>query len=290
MKKEDKNLNNTESNRELSTEFVEKNNNTLVVVIITVLVIAVLALGGYIAYDKIILSKDVEKNENVDNTNSNNDKVKDETTKISFNVTDEDILTKVKEYNSGFYEYYLTGEKSEITDRERLTFAYFKILNRSLELTSSNLEEILVEYFGKNHGVTIGDIYCDVDNTVWYKYDAENDIYVRSGTHGHGGGQNLVSYTRLDSTEVMGDKLVVKARVAFAKMCSDTCGPASYLYASYNDMKNNTNPVYGDNEKEIMEYTDDIHNSIKNKLLVRTYTFNIEKDGNYYLESVSVEK
>ena len=73
-------------------------------------------------------------------------------------------------------------------------------------------------------------------------------------------------------------------------MCSDTCGPATYLYGNYNDMINKTNAVYGNDQDDIMEYTDNMYNSIKDKLPVTTYTFKVEDDGNYYLEKVSINK
>ena len=274
----------------MSKEFVEKDSKVGYVVTIIILVLIILGLSGFIVYEHCFKSQD-KCNAPVEEVENDNNKEKNDTvTKAKFNATDAEVLDKIKAYNGGFYEYYLAGTKNEITDKEKLYFAFLRVLNRGKDITSKNISEALVEYFGKNHGVEIGDIYCAVDDTVFYKHDEENDIYVRSGTHGHGGGLNLVSYTKFVSSELNGDQLTVKAHVAYAKMCSDTCGPATYLYGSYNDMINKTNAVYGNDQDDIMEYTDNMYNSIKDKLPVTTYTFKVEDDGNYYLEKVSINK
>ena len=106
----------------MSKEFVEKDSKVGYIVTIIILGLVVLGLSGFIVYEHYFKSQD-KYNTPAEVENDSKEK-NDTVTKVKFNATDDEVLDKIKSYNGGFYEYYLAGTKNEITDKDKLYFAF----------------------------------------------------------------------------------------------------------------------------------------------------------------------
>lgn len=267
----------------MSNEFVEKDGKIGLIIIIVVLVLAVLGLGGYIVYDNYFKEEKVEE-------------VKEEKEEIEVRELSasevEEYIERVEVYNKFLYQYFLVDSEDEITNDVALFFAYRVLLMDQKDITVENVSNVLVDYFGEDHEFTLDDIECLVANDgVIYKYDSENNIYVEDEHGGHGGGVIVTSYVNYLSSKVDGDKVTLVTKNLYERPCGDTCGPANAYYGDVNDMFNKENHVAGDpNKDEELVYSDELFNSIKDKLPNVTYNFIVEESGNFYLESVSIDK
>lgn len=264
----------------MSNEFVEKDSKIGYVIIIVILVLAVLGLGGFIVYDKFIKEEETVIED-----------VEEEVEPVELAASHvEDLIEKVEVYNRFLYQYYLVDENEELSNDDALYFVYRVLLTENKDITAENVSNTLTDYFGENK-FKLDDIVCDIDNETLYEYMSDTNIYVEKEHSGHGGGRIVLSNIRYVSSRVVGDKVTLITRNLYERSCSDVCGPLNAYYGNVDDMFNSENPVLGDqNSEEEIVLTSELFDSIESKVAKTTYNFIKEESGNYYLDSVSVEK
>lgn len=264
----------------MSNEFVEKDSKVGYIIIIVILVLAVLGLGGFIVYDKFI-----KKEETVVEA------VREEVEPVELGASQvEDLIGKVEVYNRFLSQYYLVDDKEELSNDDALYFVYRVLLTENKDITAENIGNTLVDYFGENR-FKLDDIVCEIDNETLYEYMSDINIYVEKDHPGHGGGQIVLSNVRYVSSSVVGDKVTLITRNLYERSCSDVCGPLNVYYGNVDDMLNAENPVLGDrNSEEEIVLTSELFDSVESKVAKTIYNFVKEESGNYYLDSVLVEK
>lgn len=267
----------------MSNEFVEKDGKTGLIIIIVVLALAVLGLGGYIVYDNYF-KEEVKEEEK---------EIKEEVEVRELSASEvEEYIEKIEVYNKLLYKYYLVNDKEDISNEVALFFAYKLLTMDKKDITVENVSNVLVDYFGESHDFKLDDINCLIANDgVLYKYDSENNIYVEGEHYGHGGGEIISSHVNYISSKVEGNRVTLITKNLYERPCGDTCGPSNVFYGDINDMFDGKNHVVGDPDKdEELLYTDELFDSVKDKVPNATYNFIVEESGNFYLESVSVDK
>ena len=268
----------------MSNEFVEKDSKLGFIVVIIVLLLVVFGLGGYIIYDNYMV-KDEEVIED-----ASNDKVEDVVRELSASEVSE-YLEKIKVYNYYFYDNYLVKASKTITNGKYLSFASRILEKEGKTVTVSDVKDVLEKYFGKNNNVKIEDIHCEGGNEVLYEYDLENDIYIKKEHIGHGGLSGLDADVNYVTSSVSLDKVSVIVKNIYPRYCSDICGPIDAYYGSVEDMFNRENALATRSEGEDeLELTDSLKKELLEEVPEITYNFIIEESGNFYLDSVSINK
>lgn len=263
----------------MSTEFVEKDSKIGYIITIIILVLAVLGMGSYIVYDKFIKEEDVSL-ENVEEV----EKVYELSASHAAN-----LMEKVEVYNSFLYKYYLMDDNEEMSNVTYYYFAYRVLMFEGKDITVENVSNVLDDYFGDD--VELADIVCLVCGEVLYEYDSENNIYIEKDHPGHGGDKQAMSNVRYVSSKVEGNKVTLVTKILYERSCSDTCGPLNAYYSSIDDSFNDVNPVLGNTDgADEINLTDELFDSVLDKLPKTIYNFTLEENGNYILNSVSIEE
>lgn len=264
----------------MSKEFVEKDSKVGYIITIILLVLVVIGLGGFIGYKYYVGN---------DKCNAPIEKVEEKTEVYELTYSKaEDYIEKIKVYNNEFYNNFLVKNKEDITNDEYLTFAY-KMIDSTGVVTKEKVEDVLHKYFGKNVKFKHDDIKCYAGEVV-YTYD-EATGYTKKEHNGHGGPGSLGTELFYVSSEVNGNKVKVITKNLYERFCSDICGPMDAYYGRVDDVFENKNAVLkaenGQEEAKITRWNKD---EVLEKVPETTYTFIIEDNGNYYLESVSISK
>lgn len=143
----------------------EKKNNKGIIWLITILIVLIIGLAGYIVYDKII---DDNNTNNIDN-NKTTEKQEDRK-----NITEkaENILSKLDIYSL------LNKDKIDFKDMDNETKLWIMYRNYNLltekenfqDVTSDELLEGMKSIFGNDFNMTFDDVYV-------YKYNKETKKY-----------------------------------------------------------------------------------------------------------------
>ena len=162
--------------------------------------------------------------------------------------------------------------------------------NGRQELADKELAEIKVleKYFGDNHPYIHEDIQCFLGDGVLYRYDSAKREYFFQDIHGHGGAGIYPAEIYYLDGQKKDEVYTVRVNVLYGDYCYGTCGPVTGYYKSAIDSRNGENPVLG-GFGDYYEITEKEYQSVKDNLPVTTFTFIRDKDGNYGLESVTVE-
>ena len=269
----------------MSDEFVEKDGKKGLIIMIVVLVLVVLGLGGYIVYDNFLSEKDEEVVEEKE------EKEESEVRELSASEVEE-YIEKAEIYNRLLYKHFLIKSEEEISNDAALFFAYVVLSIKQKDVTAENVSNVLVDYFGEKHGYKLDNIKClGMDEEDIYVYDKENNIYVLGDHGGHGGLSIVSSNIRYVSSKVEGNKVTLVTKVLYERACGDTCGPTNAYYSSVDGSYNDDEPVLGDASKdEELVLTDELFDSVSDKLPTTTYNFIVEESGNFYLDRVSIDK
>ena len=195
----------------------------------------------------------------------------------------------VRELNINFANYY-NKNLTSIPNQNLLFFALKKIgFNNTI--SKEEIESIIRKYFGETIKVSHESIKCNIANHEPL-YNYENGIYTMNENHGgHGGSYNGGANSELNfiSGSKKGNTITVDYKIAYYNTCADTC----VLYALYDMVGEEKTLLYSTekNDKTIepLIYTDDIYRSIKDKLHITKFTFEIS-DEEYHLKSVNIEK
>jgi len=270
---------------------MEKKSNKGVVIS---LLIVIAVLIGSIAYMFIsgMASFDVKKNNENKTEEKENDK--NETNNIeTTNVTETERNYFMNNIIPVFDEMGLTSteyNKSSLSNEEKIWFAIQHDEHGSWEYGFSlkYLLETSQKYLGEAGIFEPQDIICSVDNKVIFEYDDEQQYFKKVGSHGHGGAiksaNSINSFVDGTITKENGEirYATIKIRKSFGPVCDDICGPTPRY------------GVYGGKDVVSNEYLsdEDTKNHIENNpdlYPVHTYVFNYE-NGNYYLDSITIEK
>ena len=121
-----------------------------------------------------------------------------------------------------------------------------------------------------------------------YRYDSAKREYFFQDIHGHGGAGIYPAEIYYLDGQKKDEVYTVRVNVLYGDYCYGTCGPVTGYYKSAIDSRNGENPVLG-GFGDYYEITEKEYQSVKDNLPVTTFTFIRDKDGNYGLESVTVE-
>ncbi len=188
-------------------------------IVIVILVLAVLGLGGYIVYDKV-LSKETEEPVKKEQKKETKQEDLDEISDILMQKLNE---SKVWDILS------VKGLPDSMTfDNNTIDNKVIKIeIDNQNGISSPVKTQSIDEYFKNTYGITnidYSDIICAVDNTVFYKYDDSNKEYKFVGNHPHGADDvNLVSpiYVKLNNITKENGNYVLTVTEVYANIKDD---------------------------------------------------------------------
>lgn len=265
----------------MSKEFVEKDSKVGYIITIVLLILVILGLSGFIGYGYFFKSQD-KCNAPVEVIEE-----KDEVYELTYSEAEE-YMKKIAVYNNHFSGYFISKTEEEISNDDLLTFA-FRMIDHEGIVTKEKVEDVLHKYFGKNVKFKHDDIKCYAGEVI-YEYDEENG-YVKKEHSGHGGAGSLSAEMFYVSSIVKGNKATIVVKNVFERFCSDICGPVDAYYATPSDAYDQKNAIYkaenGAEEVKIYRWNKD---EILAKVPETTYNFIIEDNGNFYLESASIDK
>ena len=254
--------------------------------LIIILMIAFTGMGflGGVYYYKNSLNK---QNDGVEKSDK---KEKKEEEKI-IELTEEEkksIDTIVYDLNYYFSDFYSKGISS--VPNQNLLFFALKKIGFNSTISKDEVENIIKTYFGDGIHVDHESIKCSfASHEPLYYY--ENGVYTENENHGgHGGGNIGGSDSELNYIfgTKKGNNITVKYKIAYHNKCSDVC----VTYELYDYYNGKATLLYStekpDGGIEPLKYTDEIYESIKDKLHVTTFTFVFE-DNNYHLKAVTIE-
>ena len=254
---------------------IKKKKSNKGVIVIIILIIALLGISGYIIYDKAINKEESGKEKK-------EPEIKE--------VTEEKntLLEQINVYTPYFADNYPITEKSTLDNQKVLYFASMQLENKFSDFMESDLEKVLEKYFGDNHSYVHEDIQCFLGDGVLYRYDSAKREYFFQDIHGHGGAGIYPAEIYYLDGQKKDEVYTVRVNILYGDYCYGTCGPVTGYYKSAIDSRNGENPVLG-GSGNYYEITEKEYQSVKDNLPVTTFTFIRDKDGNYGLESVTVE-
>ena len=278
-----------EKKKKEENEAKSKKNNPVCVIILMVTLIVLFSCvafaGGMYYYENYLNDKREEKT-----TIEKKDSKKETEEATELTEQEKQALDGiVSELNINFANYY-NRNLTSIPNQNLLFFALKKIgFNKTI--SKEEIESIIRKYFGETIKVNHEPIKCNIANHEPL-YNYENGTYTMNENHGgHGGSYNGGADSELNfiSGSKKGNTITVDYKIAYYNHCADTC----VLYALY-DMVGEEKTLLYSTEKnngaiEPLIYTDDIYSSIKDKLHITKFTFEIS-DEEYHLKSVSIEK
>ena len=270
----------------------ERKNNTGLVVLVTVLVMLVLGMGGFIVYDKVI-NKTNEPSTGENNKVDNGEEGKEEVKEISIN---DSLITSLvypshnrSNYSNASWEYKdITIEQLGRLNMMRSAVNGLEPINNNWELSiseysSAQIEKNFEKIFGpdttyKNEDI-IGADTCEIS-----KYNAQNDTY--EAPTGCGG--DMAGYwqyvTKLYKAEQEGDYIYtyfyVQPYFVFEGAFLFDRETKQIVFDDNNKVTNSVKEIDYENRESIIE-------SMIDKGEVDTYkwTFKKQSDRKYYFYS-----
>ena len=295
MNNEEQNVVVEEQNKEVTTEIKSpnKNSNGSYKAVIVLLLLVILGGAVYFCYDKGIIFNKKDSSETKEEKKKENKKEKNSVRELTAEEKDkfkERIVTVTNNFDMSFP----IEDVTKISNQELLSFASTMIMTsgeRKTEFSSEEVEKVLTKYFGTNVKVTHENILCSLDKVPFYDYDSQNKKYTFHENHpGHGGNGSVQGYYYFVDGKVTDEKkIVINSHIIYGIYKGDTWGPQNSYYKSAKESQNGE-PIIGKRDSdENIELTDELYNSVKDKLPTTTYTFEKDKDGNYNLVSIQVK-
>ena len=257
-------------------------------IIIFVLALLLVVSVGYICYSKFNPTcVEVDASEL-----SGDDEYEDLEEERDLTFDELSVLTaKIDLYNDGFANYYPIDDMSKIKNSDLFLFSVLKARKGTLqEFDGKLMDEYLKNFFGNSVKLVHEDYNCSADNKLLYKYNSKTNSYsYETDGHWHGGSQRAYLpdiSTKISFSEYKDGIYTVYATVLYSNTCSDTCGPISSYYKSYEDSLNHKNPVI----TEVSEYmTEESKDYYRANLPITTYKFKRDNTGNMILISVEIK-
>lgn len=257
-------------------------------VIIIILLIAVLGLGGYIAYDKILGNAKTDDTEEKTNKDEKTDTKKEEKVE-NLDVTNKEVTTLFKSVTNANGHYCGVSElfkdkkvaANDIDNDLASDIALYNIrmngkeLNEGVTFTKKEMNDTIAKLFGKDYKYTHGDI----KNCPSVKYDANTEIYKvqPSACGGTCGPKNYVKIVKATKTN---SKIELSIRVLFVGD-TDVTNAAGNAYPRYYKDSNKTVEVELQRDYDNIPYETD-ENYQKGSLYKMIFT---NEDGNYVFTS-----
>lgn len=155
---------------------MEKKNNTIITVVITLLVVAVLGLGGFIVYDKVINKGDNKTNSNTQENNNSNEGQKT----VALNVEIKNNRFYVNGNQVDFYS------KSKLSNIENDQYGYYKTENdyyNNCEYKYEKVGEVLYVNARQNNMLGVDEYYfVSSDGKILEIINGENSTIELSST------------------------------------------------------------------------------------------------------------
>lgn len=255
-------------------------------VTIVLLLLVILCGVGYFCYDKGIIFNKKDNSETKEENKKENNKERKLTEEEK-----EKFKERIETITNTFDMSFPIEDITKISNQELLSFASSKLANNNGRFSSEEVEKLITKYFGSNIKITHENILCSIDNVPFYDYDSTSKQYVFHENHpGHGGNGSVQGYYYFVDGKVTNEnKIVINSHIIYGIYKGDTWGPQNSYYKSAQDSKSGE-PIIGKKDGEIeIKLTDDLYNSVKDKLPTTTYTFEKDKNGNYNLISIQVK-
>ncbi|MBQ7136435.1 MAG: hypothetical protein IJO43_00460 [Bacilli bacterium] len=286
---------------------MEKKNNKGVVIS---LLIVIAVLIGSIAYMFIsgIASFDIKKN----NDNETEEKENNKNDILTLNLTETEKKYFMESLMPIFDEKTYTStnyEISKLSNFDKIMFALYledptnKWNDMKTNYTVDDLLEILQKYLGPGATFVPETVKCG--DHYYFEYNSHNpyhnnkptiekDVHYHGGVEYHSDAVNQFVEGTITKKDGQIAYATVKVRKSFGDACNDECA-ANGRYGTVEDALNRTNLVLSiENMKDVpySEYNNYYKKEIEQNpdaYPIHTYVFNYE-NGNYYLESITIEK
>lgn len=260
--------------------------------VIVLLLLIILGGVGYFCYDKGIIFNKKDNSETKEENKKENNKERKLTEEEK-----EKFKERIETITNTFDMSFPIEDVTKISNQELLSFASSMLMTdsnmngRPAKFSSEEVEKVITKYLGSNFKVTHENIVCSLDNVPFYDYDSTSKQYVFHENHpGHGGNGGVQGYYYFVDGKVTNEnKIVINSHIIYGIYKGDTWGPQNSYYKSAKESQNGE-PIIGKRDSdENIELTDDLYNSVKDKLPTTTYTFEKDKDGYYNLVSIQVK-
>lgn len=271
------------------------NKSTGKTVLIVILLLAVIGLGGYITYDKVIMkeTKGPEKTEK-----------KVEKTKENLDEIATTLLNKINNYKLDLLDIY--GNNiivNSVPTKEQLDTMYFYLAEKNNNDTETlNMTKSVVDdYFNNVYGVTpteYPNIVCKLDNVIEYTYDNSKQAYIFNNdvvAHAHGGyGNNSLTQIVTNIKNDNGNYVVDIAKL-YAGSMLDTAAGHYYSDGQCTKMLTEFDQFYGADTTgdydtaSAINYFQNNKDKYKNNKPQYRYTFK-KDNNNYYLVNYEIIK
>ena len=296
-----------ENEEKTPTEITEKNKNKISPLALFIIIAGILMIGmcGFICYSlKDTGSMNTKRNNNRNNTivkekeseeqpSTNNEEESNSTKEKTSQIEDENLSSekKVEEIATYFGSYFPLENVNTINNQNLLFFALQHHKGGWQDtIPKEELEDVIKEYFGNKVKLIHENIECPSpsDERPLYLYDG-NGTYKTNPEHGgHGGDGVKFAYVHYLSEQKNANIVEVNYKIAYSNNCPDTCITYAY-YASYNAETPVVSNTKTDGAVDILEFTDELYESIKDKLPVTTFTYEIDENGTYNLIKIAVK-
>lgn len=250
---------------------------TFMVIILTV-ILTILTTTVCVSYYYKTITKNYEKDKLVINQANR------ELTEIEKQVFTEriDIL------NKHFFSHFPINNINSISNQAMLVYGVNEISEGVLaEQVESNIKKVL----GNNINIVHEDILCSIDNYPIYIYDKDVQSYQYNEQYVHGhGNPHALAHTKFYyvSTNIKDEKeITINAHILYGTVCSDVCGPSNSYYI---DSNHSGEPIIAGDSDEHVEITDELYQSIKDKIPITTYKFEKDSFGSYTLKSITINE
>lgn len=289
---------------------MEKKSNKWVVIALCTVIIVLIGAITYLfvsgaATLNIKNNKENKTEEKEQNKEHNKDEKKDIKT-ISMTETEKNyFMNNMLLVYDGDKNVSTEYNSSTLSNQEKMWFAiknaeYGDIMTG---FSLSTLMDASKKYLGEAGIFNPEDVICKTDDEVILHYNEERQLFERVGVHGHEGeGFVYIVNSFVEGTITSKDNepqiATIKVRKSFSKLCPDLCGPdMNYTrFGKIKDSLDEKNQVV-DFSKELQEIPYEQHDEYYKKHIeenpekypIHTYTFKYD-NGNYYLESIVIEK
>ena len=269
-----------------SVEEKPKKKGNPYIPIIVVLFAIILCLIGYI----LLFKKPTDFNKKEENTTP---QVKPDTPVEVDEESVKEYLMNIESYMSAIANYFPT-EVKDIPSKEVVNITIRRMNNWKVEGTEFSKESIdneLFKVFGKDYTYTPESIDCGFGDGILFRYDAEKNIYIREGSHGHGADKGSLrlklSFQEASQTS---DTLTIKTKILYGGWCADTCGtPMNYTKEAKKDAEviyKNEDSCYNTSSCEDIDI---VFPKVQEELPITTFIFTKQSDGNFGLTKITVE-
>ena len=271
---------------------MENKKSRGVIIFIIFLILCIAGLVSYILIDKDIIKLSNSNKEN-NQINITEDKQEAEDDKgISIDITNENVITLYNNAHQSKTQIYKEGgyKVSEMSEEDKFTLLatqWHPLMeqksssnpdnpNWTLYLDEDTLKNIYERTFGPNTYHQVNQITDGVCTTL--TYDATQKRYSYVGKYGCGGYSAFSAHEKIIKATKYSDRIEIISAVVYSDAMSDQ------MYKDYNKTTSLGGLLPDENSYD--KYIEDN----KDNLEQYTYTYTLNKDGFYYLDSVKRTK